>query len=575
MNAGKSVDEPLPEVLTPPPAVPPPPPVPTSVPTSVRAPVEAQVPASAEVQVPTPTPTPTPTEARAPDGEEAPWQRLNSRLALVDATRFVLTILPSVLVTVVFGRGFDAWPVLIASALGVIVSVMALRRWLTTRFRITEDRVEIRRGMLVRKYRSVPRDRIRTVDTGAKLRHRLTGLRVVTIASGEARTSFKLDAVAKEQAEKIRDDLLGVQRNDADQPEVPKRAEETLLARLQWSWFFYNVLSVWAFLAAALFLWSTSLTLQMFDVDLMEIIRDAIGWEALGVGWSIAVGAGGGFLLGTVGLAISFVKERWNFELVRTRTDDGTALLTRQGLFQTREVYRDDRRLRGIHISEPLLSRWMGLAETEVISTGLRWIPGSDASSAILPRTHVSEAHRVAVLVLGDEHRPLQAPLRAHPRTALYRRLVGTVLTLGIVAGLLAWLGATGALVRGLWLIPVALIPVGGVLAFVAYRSLGHTMAGPYLVARSGLIRRATVVLQHRGVIGWTLSQSLLQRALGLKTVRVSSAAGARFYEIPDIAADEAVTFIHGGTPELVAEFLADRPAGDPPPDMGHENPSS
>ncbi|MEV4381659.1 PH domain-containing protein [Streptosporangium sp. NPDC049644] len=555
MNAGKSVDEPLSEVLTPPPAAPPPPP----------AQVSAGVPA-AGVR----------TEARAPDGEEVPWQRLNSRLALVDATRFVLTILPSVLVTVVFGRGFDAWPVLIASALGVVVSVMALRRWLTTRFRITEDRVEIRRGLLVRKYRSVPRDRIRTVDTGAKLRHRLTGLRVVTIASGEARTSFKLDAVAKEQAERIRDDLLGVQRNDAAQPEVPERAvEETLLARLRWSWFFYNVLSVWAFLAAALFLWSTSLTLQMFDVDLMEIIRDAIGWEALGVGWSIAVGAGGGFLLGTVGLAISFVKERWNFELVRTRTDDGTALLTRQGLFQTREVYRDDRRLRGIHISEPLLSRWMGLAETEVISTGMRWIPGSDASSAILPRTHVSEAHRVAVLVLGDEHRPLRAPLRAHPRAALYRRLAGTVLTLGIVAGLLAWLGATGALVRGLWLIPVSLMPVGGVLAFVAYRSLGHTMAGPYLVARSGLIRRATVVLQHRGVIGWTLSQSLLQRALGLKTVRVSSAAGARFYEIPDVAADEAVTFIHGGTPELVAEFLADRPAGEPPPDMGHENSSS
>ncbi|MET8049800.1 PH domain-containing protein [Streptosporangium sp. NPDC005286] len=542
MSTTRSADEPL--RTDPPPADPPPP---------------ADSPPPAD---PSPPATKAAAEAVEVVDDGVGWQRLSSRVAWVDGLRFVLSLIPSFLTMFVFDRGFDAWPVLIITVVGTTVSILNLRRWLTTRYRLTTDRVEIRRGVLVRKYRSVPRDRIRTVDTTAKFRHRIAGLRVLHIASGEARTSFKLDAIPKKAAEELRDELLR-DRGSTDPredvtPENDRPApQETVIARLSWSWIPYNVISIWSFLAAGLFLLSASLTLQMFDVDLWEIIGNLAGWADLGLGWSIAVGATGCFVVGTVGLTITFFKEKWNFELVRTTTDDGgTALLTRQGLFGTREVYRDDRRLRGVHISEPLLSRWMGLAETEVISTGLRWIPGSDASSSILPRAHIGEARRVAILVLGDEHRPLEAALRAHPRAALYRRLIWAVYMPGIVAGLLAWLGATGAVPGRIWLVLVALMPVTCLLAFVAYRSLGHTLAGPYLVMRSGVVRRNTVVLQCRGVIGWTFSQSLLQRALGLMTIRVSTAAGARSYEIPDVAADQAVTFAHGGTPELVSEFL-------------------
>ncbi|MGW0809538.1 PH domain-containing protein [Nonomuraea sp. NPDC002799] len=498
-----------------------------------------------------------------------PWSRLSSRVAWVDAVRLVLTIIPSVLVTVVFGRGLDAWPILVATAIGALATVMDFRRWVTTRYRVTPDRVEIRRGWLVRRSRSVPRDRIRTADTSAKLRHKLAGLRVVHLSSGEAGTSFKLDAVTSDAAERLRDELLGLGGAEQATDHVTgQAADEDVIARFRWSWFLYNVISIWAFLAAALFLWSSYMTLQMFDVDLREILAGAVGWESLGTGWSIAVGAAGCFVVGTIGLMITFLKEKWNFQLVRTATEAGTVLLTRQGLFQTREVLRDERRLRGIHLSEPLLSRWMRLAETEVISTGLRWVPGSDASSAILPRTSVTEARRVALAVLGAEHRPLETPLRAHPRTALYRRLAGSTLALALVAGLLAWLGARDAIPGALWQIPLWLLPPAWALAVVAYRSLGHARAGPYLVSRSGVIRRATVALQCRGVIGWTLSQSLFQRLLGLTTVRVTTAAGARFYEIPDFAADEAVTFAHDATPRLLAEFLV--PDAEPPAATGN-----
>lgn len=488
--------------------------------------------------------------------DEAGWRRLNSRVAWVDLAKMVITFIPSLVATMVFDRGVEAWPVFIVTAVGVISSVVDLKRWMHTRYRVGADRMEIRKGWLVRRYRSVPRDRIRTVDTSAKLRHRLAGLRVVHISSGEARTSFKLDAVDARTAERLREELLGVSRPHEAAGTRPMTGE-TLIARLRWSWFIYNIVSIWAFFISGLLLLSAFLTLQTFGIDLRKVIGSAIDWKALGLGWSIVVGAACCFVLGTCGLALNYVREKWNFQLVRTTTADGTALLTRQGMFRIREVYRDDRRLRGVCISEPLLSRWLRLAETEVVSTGLSWLPGSEAAAAILPRTPVAEARRVAALVLGDEHRPLDAPLRRHPRAALHRRLVWACYVPGGPAVLLAWLGATGAVPGWVWLVPAGLVPPACLLAVVAYRSLGHALSGPYLVMRSGLIRRTTVVLQSRGVIGWGLRQSLLQRRLGLMTLRVQTAAGTRAYEVPDIAADEAVAFAYAATPAILAPILA------------------
>ncbi len=60
-----------------------------------------------------------------------------------------------------------------------LVVVLGVVRWRTTQYRITPERVELHSGWLRRQRRSVPRDRIRTVDLTARLEHRLFGLSVV------------------------------------------------------------------------------------------------------------------------------------------------------------------------------------------------------------------------------------------------------------------------------------------------------------------------------------------------------------------------------------------------------------
>ena len=85
-------------------------------------------------------------------------------------------------------------------------------RWRFTQYRITPDRVELHSGWLRRQRRSVPRDRIRTVDLTSRLEHRIFGLSVVKIGSATGgsgeHAGLALDAVSKAEADRLRRELL-------------------------------------------------------------------------------------------------------------------------------------------------------------------------------------------------------------------------------------------------------------------------------------------------------------------------------------------------------------------------------
>ncbi|MGC7102066.1 PH domain-containing protein [Amycolatopsis lurida] len=507
-------------------------------------------------------------DSPAASDPEIPWQRLDFRVVWIDAARLLVSLIPGFVASVVYGFDTEAgpiWPLLVASGLGVLGTVLDFKRWLKTRYRITPERVERRTGWLVRKYRYVPRERIRSVDSGAKFRHRLAGLRVVHIGSGEARQSFKLDALSEQDARNLRrelmrdvDDVALSQSGEQELSEQENRTQETVISRFRWYWVLCNAVRVWAFLAAAGILLSTFTLLRLVNINIFSVLGDLATSTGLGTGGLIALGLACAFVLGTAGLIVEFIARYWNFELARATTKNGSTLLTRQGLFSTRTVYREEKRIRGVHIREPLPWRWLHLAETRVVSTGLAGSLSEPAS--ILPRTPLSEAGRVADEVLpGDHVQPLDIPLRKHPFSALTRRLFWAVWAPGLLAGLLAWLGATGALPDRAWWFAIALLPATLPLAVVAYLALGHGIAGPYLVVRGGVVARSTVVLQHQAVIGWSLRQTVFQRLRGRMSVGIPTAAGERYYRASDAGKDQALTFVKEVTPALADQFIDTR----------------
>lgn len=504
------------------------------------------------------------------------WQRLSARIIWVDLVISVLSVMPALVA--IWGFGVDAsggqiWPLIGLAAFGVLGAIFDVVRWIFTRFRISPNYVELKTGVFLRQHRSVQRDRIRSVDVEARLRHRLARMRVVKIGAGQqtaaGEAALSLDALTADDASTLQNRLL---RDAHELPESRQGAvtsQETqphpeastvderirVFARFEPSWFIYNMFTIWAYVLALGLGWGALWLLSTVGLDLYGFIVGLMDWES--IGWVgtvlialLVVGA-----LGAVGLGINYFTENWNFELARVRSREGTMLRTRKGLFTTREVNRDESRIRGAQVSEPVLWRWMGVSDTSVITTGLDvWSMSEPA--AILPRGPVRRAREVAGAVLGDADNPFRTALTPHPRAALRRRLWWATVLATVVGGVLAWLAVTDVIpYQAIWAAG-ALWPVSLLAAVIAYRALGHTLTQRYVITRSGLLNRATTVLQRSAVSTLVITESPLQRRLKLRTVSTMTAAGYGGYDTPDLDRQRSLEFAVQAAPGLLEPFL-------------------
>lgn len=266
-------------------------------------------------------------------------------------------------------------------------------------------------------------------------------------------------------------------------------------------------------------------------------------------------------VIGVIGSLGLFVEMWWNYRLDR---EAGGTLRVRRGLFTTRSISIEEERVRGIDLVEPLGVRLAGAARVDVIATGMA--TGAEANKAdhhvLLPAAPRQIAERVAADVVREPVAPTEAVrLSPHPIAARGRRVRWALAA--VVAGelplLILGVLLTDVLLHLAWITAVLAVPVAVALAFDAYRGLGHGSTGAYLVARSGTVRRSTAALQRRGIIGWTVTQSVFQRRAGLATVWATTAAGSGAYAIRDVDTSTGLDVADAAVPGLLEPFLERR----------------
>ena len=133
------------------------------------------------------------------------------RMLLIHPIQELPRALPALLAAFVAGNGSGQGLLWSAAAL-VITLGFAFSRWFTTRYRITEDHVQVGSGLLRRRVRAVSRDRVRTVDVTARAMHRLLGLTRVDIGTGRSDRAgdggVRLDGLTEAEAARLREELL-------------------------------------------------------------------------------------------------------------------------------------------------------------------------------------------------------------------------------------------------------------------------------------------------------------------------------------------------------------------------------
>lgn len=492
-----------------------------------------------------------------PADREPGWQRLDPRMLAVTPLRQLAGFLPVIALVLVvgIGAGQDFGGRVSGLLVGVLVVLLAgALRWFTTRYRITSERVELRSGLLFRSARSVPRDRIRSVDVTAGLVHRLFRLSVVQIGTGE-RTGgvesreLSLDAISAAEADRLRQRLLhpmdAGQLGHSDIPVVPL---ETELAVLRWSWLRFAPLTVSSLVAVGAVAGLFGQLINDVGADAVDVggIREQLSMAPLWLGVAVFTLLALGIAL--VGSMVIFVEAWWGFRLVR---ELGGTLRIRRGLLTTRSVSLEERRLRGVEVLEPPLLRIGGGARTNAVATGLGGRRGHGRGT-LLPPAPRNEAHRLSGAVLAEHPSPTNTALRRHPLVALRRRLVRAALPVLATSAAL-WLAPLP-----LWIAwaTLGLLPVVMLLALVSYRNLGHALTSSYFVTRYGAAVRSTVALQRDGIVGWTVAQSFFQRRVDLVTVTATTAAGSGGYPVIDVATAEGLATAERAVPGLLEPFL-------------------
>ena len=494
------------------------------------------------------------------------WRRLSPRMLAVhpvmELRRLIFPLL-AVLIGLRDGNGgAGGWWALGIGGIGIALGFL---RYFTTSFRITPTHVQVRRGLFRRRTLTVPRDRIRTVDVTSNVLHRIFGLARVTVGTGQTdkkNDGVKLDGLSASAAENLHRELLHrpapTPVADAGPVASAETASETVLVALHPSWIRYGAFTLSGLAAIGVLFGLGSRLVNEGHVNVTKIgfVHDSINYlrdRPLPVAILLVTAAVVVFTVvaSTVGYVLTF----WNFKL--SRHSSGT-LHVRRGLLTSRSTTIEERRLRGVELSEPLLLRAARGARVLAIATGLRVGRGSDrGGSILLPPAPRAVAVEVAGAVIGDAE-PLTVTLTRHGHRASLRRFtraatVSTLLILIVLAGVLL----AGVPWWAFWT-ALTFLPIGALLALDRAAGLGHALTGNWLVSRQGSLVRRRHVLHTDAIIGWNLTTSVFQRRAGLTTLVATTAGGHQHYSVPDVGDAEALRVARAAVPGLLEPFLAD-----------------
>jgi putative membrane protein len=453
-------------------------------------------------------------------------------------------------------------------ALGALVLLAwSTLEWLRRTYALEGGALRLEEGVLARKLRAVPFDRIQQVDLVRKPLHRLLGvatLRVETAGGGSA-AEVDLDVVTLAEARALRTTLLRAKARLSDAPagrvatdrpaagpdgaEVAEAPAERVLLRLRLGEVMLAGVTGSRAAAALVVLGPLSQATDWFpglnDWLFRRFDPEAVAPTTPAAFLVVAVLA----VVVWLGLAAaSSIVTDYGFTLARVGND----LVVRRGLLERREAVLPLARLQVVRIEESLLRRVLALASIRIQSAGRTGGGDQTASRLAIPVLQRTEVNRVLDELLPGAAPVLRllAPPPAARRRAVTRSVLRTIVLVAAVA-LPLWLLASpgAAALSAAAVLAVAALALAVAAGLAAYRSLGHAAGQGFLYARVGVAIRVTTVVPVAKAQSGSVRSSPFQRRAGLATLHVDIAGGGpapRVYDEAEPTAEGLLQVVLG-----------------------------
>jgi putative membrane protein len=438
-----------------------------------------------------------------------------------------------------FGMGVLLLVLLGVALIGILSAVWGVLSWRATTYRVGGGALHFKRGVLQKSERSLPLERVQSVETVQGLVQRVFGVVGVRVeaAGGGREAEISLPALSRSAAEELREQLTRSGERRAS-PEAPEEPAPAVIRRLTVrDLLFAGLTSGRIGVAASVVLGGFQFVDDLLPGELAqwlsEVFLPRTASTALLLVLGVAVFSWVLAILGTVLAHAGFTL---------SRSADGKYLYIKRGLLERREATVPLARIQAIKVVEGVLRQPFGFATLRVESAGFGTEEGvSTALFPLLPRGEIGELLRAAVpefVAPLDQLEPL--PVRARRRYAFRAALPALALAVPFAVLFFPWGMAA--------LLLVALAALYGLLR---HRAAGHTLGGERLVLRFRRLARTTVVVPRGRLQSRGYSVSPLQRRLRLATlkVEVASGSGGAAFRLADVEAEVAEELI-GALPE-------------------------
>lgn len=405
-----------------------------------------------------------------------------------------------------------------------------LLAWQRRTYSVEGGVLRLDEGVLQRRHRAVPLDRIQQVDVHRSLRHRVFGVATLRVeTAGDAGgPEIELNVVGLAEVERLRGLLLAARRpvaQDGSQTEGDGHGGSSRrIVALG-----VGEVSLAGITGAHL---GVMLTILFWPLQLLDDIPGNQLEDFDPSAFSATVGQ---LLLVAIVLVPLWLTLAAAASLLRdagfTLDLDGDEIVVRRGLLERREAHVALTRIQMVQINQGLLRRPLGMVTMRIQSAG----GSGDASKVSIPILPAAAVERILTEVLPGAA-PLPRLTPAPPAAGRRRR------TRGVVAGLVAAsLFGVAAAAPVATLLVAGLAAAGGwVLGGVWYRALGYGTSPGFVIARRGAISRRTVIVPTAKVQSTRVRSSPFQRAAGLATAYLDVAARGTVPTVADQSTETA-----------------------------------
>jgi putative membrane protein len=461
--------------------------------------------------------------------------RLHPLTLVIGLTKYGRALVPAVAL-VMFGNRWAGAPLLFFTLMGLVAT---FTKYFFFSYRIENGELITQEGLIEKRQRNIPLERIQEISIEQGVLHRLLGVVDAKIETGSGSgAEASLSVLSRAEAEKLRQIVFAhaeaIRAGKASPEEVETveaiaiEPESVVIRRLSVKELVVagltsnHLLSALALAGAAWNFADDLLPNAIYAKTGKLISEEARHLAAQGIEWAVVVTVAGIFAIVLIGILFSVIGSValfYGFTFSR-RGDD---LQRRYGLLTQRSSSLPRRRIQVLEIEEKALRRLFGWATLRADTSG-RGREDSDDNKGrdvLLPIVRAREVDELLPGFFPDFVADNSEWRRASDRTVRRETAEAAVICLIAAIALFIWLG------NWIALLPLLIVPMFYLAQAVSYRHLGYALGGNYLRTRRGWLGRSTHIVPINKIQAVEVHQTPFDRWWGMATLTVDTAGQA------------------------------------------------